>query len=163
MTDAEKKMKAYVSAIERRLNLPLEVKGRVMSDFSSSIAARREAGQSDEAIMAELGSPRKVAADLNEQMKEFACRKNPWRFAFLALAVWGFVKIFPGIWANLLMLVLQIQMYFTPNASVGIIGGADGPTAIFLTRNPAWVFYILPLLAIVVGITGFVKLRNKQE
>ena len=44
MTEAEKKMKRYVNAIERRLNLPPEVKARVMSDFASSIAARREAG-----------------------------------------------------------------------------------------------------------------------
>ena len=40
MTDAEKKMKRYVNAIERRLNLPREVKARVMSDLASSIAAR---------------------------------------------------------------------------------------------------------------------------
>lgn len=39
MTQAEKKMKKYVNAVERRLNLPLEIKARVMSDFQSSIAA----------------------------------------------------------------------------------------------------------------------------
>ena len=77
MTQAEKKMKRYVNAIERRLNLPLEVKGRVMSDFGSSIAARREAGQTDEEIYTELGDPKKVAAELNEQMQEFAYRKSP--------------------------------------------------------------------------------------
>ena len=47
MTQAEKKMKNYVNAVERRLNLPREIKARVMSDFQSSIVARREAGQSD--------------------------------------------------------------------------------------------------------------------
>ena len=80
MTEAEKKMKCYVNAVERRLNLPREVKARVMSDFSSAIQACREAGMSDEAIYAELGTPKKAAADLNEQMKEFAYRKSPWRF-----------------------------------------------------------------------------------
>ena len=44
MTEAEKKMKKYTSSIERRLNLPRKIKARVMSDFSSSIEARREAG-----------------------------------------------------------------------------------------------------------------------
>ena len=65
MTQAEKKMKKYVNAVERRLNLPLEIKARVMSDFQSSIAARREAGQTDEDIYAELGTPAKAAADLS--------------------------------------------------------------------------------------------------
>lgn len=161
MTDAEKKMKKYTNEVERRLNLPSEIKARVMSDFISSIAARREAGQSDEEIMAELGSPKKVAAELNEQMKEFACKKNPWRFAFLALASWGLLKILPGIWANVLMLIWNIQASFSPDVSVGIIGGADGPTAIFLT-NPAWLYYILPVLAIAVGIFGYIKLKKSE-
>ena len=65
MTQAEKKMKNYVNAVERRLNLPREIKARVMSDFQSSIVARREAGQTDGEIYAELGTPAKAAADLN--------------------------------------------------------------------------------------------------
>ena len=75
MTQAEKKMKNYVNAVERRLNLPREIKARVMSDFQSSIVARREAGQTDEEIYAELGTPAKAAADLNEQMKDYTYRK----------------------------------------------------------------------------------------
>ena len=50
MTQAEKKMKNYVNAVERRLNLPREIKARVMSDFQSSIVARREVGHTDEEI-----------------------------------------------------------------------------------------------------------------
>lgn len=162
MTEAEKKMKKYVNEVERRLNLPLEVKARVMSDFTSSIVARREAGQTDEEILSELGSPKKVAAELNEQMKEFACKRNPWRFAFLALAVWGFFEIFPGILANVLMLILHIRVKFSSDASVGIIGGADGPTAIFLTSNPNWIHHVIPVLAILIGIIGYIKLKKSE-
>ena len=57
MTQAEKKMKSYVNAVERRLNLPREVKARVMSDFQSSIVARREAGQSDAVSYTHLTLP----------------------------------------------------------------------------------------------------------
>lgn len=89
MTQAEKKMKNYVNAVERRLNLPREIKARVMSDFQSSIVARREAGQTDEEIYAELGTPAKAAADLNEQMKDYTYRKSPWRFLFLGIAAIG--------------------------------------------------------------------------
>ena len=67
MTNEQKKMKKYMTAIERRLNLPREIRARVMSDLQSSVAARREAGQTDDAIYAELGTPRAVAAELNDR------------------------------------------------------------------------------------------------
>lgn len=160
MTDAEKKMKRYVNAIERRLNLPMEIKARVMSDFASSIAARREAGQSDEEIYAEFGPPKKAAADLNEQMKEFAYWKSPWRYAFAVLALYGGVRLFAFLLPQLMYWGLRLWAYFQPNAaSVGIIGGADGPTTIFITGlgSPIATFLmsIIPLLAIVAGIWGF--------
>ena len=167
MTEAEKKMKWYVNAIERRLNLPPEVKARVMSDFASSIAARREAGQGDEEIYAEFGSPKKAAADLNEQMKEFAYRKSPWRYVFAVLALYGGIRLFSSLLPQLMHWGLRAS--FQPNAaSVGIIGGADGPTAIFITRPDSTtifthpdnsfltvLFMLLPLAAIVLGIWGF--------
>ena len=160
MTEAEKKMKRYVNAIERRLNLPPEVKARVMSDFASSIAARREAGQGDEEIYAELKKKKKAAADLNEQMKEFAYRKSPWRYVFAVLALYGGIRLIAVLlpqlmyWGLLLWTKLQSE-----TTSVGIIGGADGPTSIFITRPDSAVldafFTLLPLAAVVVGIWGF--------
>ena len=51
-------MKKYMTAIERRLNLPRDVKFRVMTDLQSAVAERREAGQTDEQIYAELGMRR---------------------------------------------------------------------------------------------------------
>ena len=59
MTQAEKKMKNYVNAVERRLNLPREIKARVMSDFQSSIVARREAGRLTRKSTPSLAPPRK--------------------------------------------------------------------------------------------------------
>lgn len=175
MTDAEKKMNRYTNAVERRLNLPKEVKFRVMSDFISSIAARRETGQTDEQILSELGSPKKVASELNEQMREFACGKNPWRFAFLALALWGMAELLPGMlgYAWLLWLELKGSLFASTSFeviggvvssgadhSVGLIGGADGPTAIFVT-TPGWVHAMIPAALILVGILGYLKLKKK--
>jgi len=161
MNGEQKEMKKYVNAIERRLNLPKNIKARVMSDFSSSIQARREAGMTDQEIYAELGDAKKVAADLNEQMKEFAYRKSPWRFLCLALAIYGLWQILPGIWINLVYLWLQVYSTLTPaeSHSIGVIGGADGPTAIFLT-SPMWMHYMIPVLALVLGIWGYLRLRK---
>ena len=41
-------------------------------------------------------------------------------------------------------------------ASVGIIGGADGPTAVFVTGNPLWM--TLALLAVVAVAAAAVAL-----
>lgn len=165
MTEAEKKMKKYTNAIERRLNLPREVRNRVMSDLVSSIAARRESGMTDGEIYAELGSPKKAAADLNAQMKEFAYRKSPWRFVFAACAAYGAAELLGSLIAWILYFVLKIRVMQQEAYSIGIIGGADGPTAIFVT-TPDWMHYMIPLLLLTVGIWGFLrfsKCRQKNQ
>ena len=158
MTQAEKKMKRYVNAIERRLNLPLEVKVLVMSDFGSSISARREAGQTDEEIYAELGDPKKVAAELNEQMQEFAYRKSPWRFVFAVFGIYFGIKLLGIVYVLIFSAAMAIYAKM-PNmaSSVGVIGGADGPTAIFVTTSTNWLTFLLEvgLTAAVVGLCNW--------
>lgn len=158
MTKAEKKRRRYLRAVRRRLNLPKDVKERVMSDFVSAISAREEAGLSEAEIYAELGSPQKAAANLNEQMKEYAYRKSPWRFVFLALAGVS------GGWLvlnRLLARLIGVINYPAENASVGIIGGADGPTAVFVTTKSGfdWDNFLM-LLLLLIGVTGFLCLRR---
>lgn len=164
MTEEQKKMKKYMTAVERRLNLPKELKARVMSDLSSSIQGRREAGMSDEAIYAELGTPRKAAADLNEQMKEYTYRKSLWRFLFAACAAYGAAELIPMIFGCLSYWILRAWAMLTPNeaVSIGMIGGADGPTAIFVAA-PAWAHYLFPVAMLIVGIWGFLRLRRCKQ
>ena len=158
MTDAESNMKRYVNAVERRLNLPREIKARVMSDFLSAISARREAGLTDEEILRELGSPKAAASELNEQMKEFAYRKSPWRFAFLILAVVS----------GLCLLSYYLILWYISNSipldsSVGIIGGADGPTSVFVATSIGLDWdQILPSISLVVGLLGFFLLSRQK-
>ena len=162
MTDAEKKMKKYCNAVERRQNLPRDVKTRVMTDFQSSIQARREDGMTDEEIYADLGTPKQAAATLNEQMKEYAYRKSPWRFLFAALAIYGGWELFGGLAAALLYLAMSDPL--SQAGSVGIIGGADGPTAIFVTtRVPEWYHFGIPLMLLLVGILGYYRLRKCKQ
>ena len=161
----DKAMKKYIKSVERRLNLPKDIKRRVMSDLESDILARREAGMTDEAILAELGSPKKAAADLNEQMKEFTYRKSPWRFVFAACAAYGAAELLGKLFDLSLLWLYRMGFLdaLLPSnmASVGIIGGADGPTAIFVTSAlPAWYHFLPPVLLIALGIWGFLRLRK---
>lgn len=149
-------IKKYVNAIERKLNLPMDVKSRVMSDVSTTIRARYEAGESYEDIMADMGTPKQVAAELNEQMKEIAYQKSPWRFAFLAIA------ILAAIW---LIVVILVPKLFAYRYSVGIIGGADGPTAIYVTTEspPLWLYIICAVALVVIGIVGYIRMGHRKN
>lgn len=91
-------------------------------------------------------------------------KKNPWRFLFLVLAVYGALKILGGLGVNILHWGIRFKSILqeTTAASIGIIGGADGPTAIFVTA-PAWASYVLPAVSLVVGIFGYIRLRTKKK
>ena len=154
-------MKKYMKSVERKLNLPRDVKQRVMADLESSVQSRLEAGQTVEQIKAELGEPNQVASELNEQMKEFAYVKNPWRWACLLLAaVSGLTFLCKGI-----MNLLVAAITYVENQSVGIIGGADGPTAIFVTRSPDAANYSMLMsgLILVMSIVGFYYLGHIKK
>lgn len=154
-------MKKYMNAVKRKLNLPGDVKQRVMADLESSIQSRREAGQTEEEIMAELGTPAQVAAELNEQMKEFAYVKSSWRWACLALAVVsGLAFLSKG-----LMNLLVAAITYAERQSVGIIGGTDGPTAIFVTQSPDSAVYSMLMsgLILVMSILGFYYLGHMRK
>jgi len=161
MMSEEKIMKKYIKAVKRRLNLPSDIKARAMNDFVSSIQSRREAGKTDEEIFVELGSSANVAAELNEQLKEFTYVKSPWRWVCLAVAIiCGLLLVWNGIMGWFIYAVTRNE-----GTSIGIIGGADGPTAIFVTTNPAPFGYtiVVSLIISVLGIVGFYLLGHKKR
>lgn len=162
MTEAEKEMKKYTNAVERRLELPRNIKARVMTDFVTSIAARREAGQTDEEIYRELGSPEEAAATLNEQMKEFVYRKSPWRFLCLAGAVLAALWLVVNCLLPEVITLMIGGMSLSEAASIGVIGGADGPTAIFVTAEPAAFSVQVAVAVAALGafLLGFLRLRR---
>ena len=162
MTAEDKKMRRYTAAVARRLDLPREIRSRVMADFADAISDRKAAGRTDAEIYEEFGTPKKAAADLNEKMKAFTYRKSPWRYLFAVCAAYGAAKILGALWVNLIYLGVRVWDHFSPQmmaVSVGVIGGADGPTAIFVT-TPPWVHYLLPLVMLALGIFGFVRLSR---
>ena len=49
-------------------------------------------------------------------------------------------------------------------ATIGIIGGADGPTAIFVTgKFSPTLMGILSLLGLIVGVIGFIVLGKQKK
>lgn len=165
MTPEQKKMKRYTNAIERRLRMPLTQKGRVMNDFISSIQARREEGQTDEQIYQALGTPKQAAAQLNEQMHAYTYRKSPWRLVFAVAALLAAAKLLWPVVVGIFTWLYMGYVALTTDGfatSIGIIGGADGPTAIFLT-TPLWVEPVLTLAVLAVGLGGWYALSHLKK
>lgn len=142
-------VKRYMNAIEWRLRVDRATKVRVMTELASDFQARRDAGQSDEAIMAELGSPDKVAAEFNESFGAPAyVPASPWRWVFVVVAV---LALLTGLsrWA--------FRQLMLPSNAIGVIGGADGPTAVFVTGG--YRFTLVSLLPWLQGcVAGFLLL-----
>lgn len=157
----EKQMKKYLSQVKRRLNLPREIRERLLSDLETSIAARAEQREDWETIRENLGSPSQVAAEYMEQMKEFAYRKSPWRFLPLAVAVLCGLRFLENWVLDLASKVVTdvLNIGYGTSSSVGIIGSADGPTAVFITRSPALKLWMVVLI-FVISLIGYFRLRK---
>lgn len=88
------------------------------------------------------------------------------RWIFGACAVVGAAKILGNLVMRLLpWMFLRKEILNTEAASIGIIGGADGPTAIFVTTHVSdFTYWGLPVMLLVAGIAGWYCLRrNKSE
>ena len=158
MNEVQGRMKKYIHAVRRKLNMPGDVKERVMNDVISSVQGRREAGQTDAEIMAELGSSGKVAAELNEQMKDYTYIKSPWRWVCLLVIVGCVLSLLYGGLIGILTHLFNASV----NNSIGIIGGADGPTAIFVTASPDYLWYQtgMSLIVLAMAVLGFCRLSR---
>lgn len=96
-----------------------------------------------------------------DNKKEKAFRKRPWLWLCLVV-LYGLWELLGNLTARILYLFLKAPVLTAGQAaSIGIIGGADGPTAIFIT-TPGWVHWIVPLVFLTVGLAGFLYL-NKQN
>lgn len=123
MTPEQKKIKTYVNAIERRLKVSMKMKARINSDLGTEIHLLMEQGKSVDEVMQEIGTPDEVAERFNEELAEYTVEKrSPLAWLFLILAavsvVYGVAKV--------------ILYYASPTEGLSVIGGADGPTAVFV-------------------------------
>lgn len=121
-------VKRYMNAIERRLRADRPTRARIMTELAGDFESRREAGQRDEEIMADLGTPDEVAAQFNAALG-VSGSVSRWRWAFVVLAVLVLAVVLGPDLIN--------RLAAARAESIGIIGGADGPTAIYIAAGPA--------------------------
>ena len=87
-------------------------------------------------------------------------KSSPWRWGCLGLAILsGLGLLYRRFRGFLLAMIMRPQA-----ATIGIIGGADGPTAIFVTgKFSPTLMGILSLLGLIVGVIGFIVLGKRRK
>lgn len=125
----------YIRAILRKTTFDGKTKKRLEADLAGSIDSRLEAGMDMAAVMAEMGSPEAVSQSLAQSMPgEVAVPKSRWRWVFLAFSILMVAAmLFSLIWYW--AVIAQGDFLPAEAASVGVIGGADGPTTIYVTQS----------------------------
>lgn len=85
------------------------------------------------------------------------------RLIFALCILWGGVQLLGGVCVNILYFIAGADSLSENEAlSVGIIGGADGPTAI-LVSSPVWTSYIAPVALVAVGIAGLIWMKKCKQ
>lgn len=145
----------YLGQIRRRLRVDRATRTRILSDLASDWHEREQRGQTPEQILAEMGPAKEVAESFNQAFLPQGQPARPaWRWAFLAI---GILPLLAGAGLAVGQRVVEYMqdVQYIRDAlgaapgTVGVIGGADGPTAIFVASAPApWG---LPLLPVVLG------------
>ena len=90
------------------------------------------------------------------------------RFSFLVCAILGGLALLGNLAAFIACrLVSEGWNIPAEAASIGIIGGADGPTAVFVTYGApsglhAVLQWLVPLILLVLGVWGFRRLSRQK-
>lgn len=159
--DLSPAIRKYLRRILRSLRLPGSIKQRIYSDLKTSIQAKAEAGMSDQEIIASMGSPNEVAAEFHEQMPDCCYHKHPLRFVCLFISIFSFLALLIKLFLNAFLSWLM-----NSESSIGIIGGADGPTSIFVAtvvRDGISPEYILYPLLILLGLLGYYRFSRRKR
>lgn len=90
-------------------------------------------------------------------------KKSKWRILPLTTAILSGLRLaLEGAVRLAARLNGQIRLNHGKSASVGIIGGADGPTAIFITGSTDTPALVLAAVVFVVSVFVYIYLRKKQ-
>ena len=87
--------------------------------------------------------------------------KSPWRFLLWGCTICGGLQLLGKLASRILSWILLAEAS-SEAATIGIIGGADGPTAIFVTTSPG-IPWLIPVFLLAAGIAGLLWLKRKAK
>ena len=149
----------YIKQVKKRLAVPSSKRKTVLQDLEKTFASAAEHGETEQQVIARLGTPEQFAAGIEEKLgidrkKRLKTRTIIWTTICLVVAVIGFS----------VYLTIQQEMI----GAIGIIGGADGPTAIIVSGSGIDVPLVMLMIAaaaVVLAVIGIVRylLKNAKK
>lgn len=151
----------YIKAFSSALKVDRKTKKKIVDDISFDISKRVSNGETMESIIEDMGEPKTLAGDFNSQLSKPRDKK--------LIYLWIVSAVSFCISLALTAKYIYLKYVLTGNAShtVGIIGGADGPTEIYVTANisgtESLVFGIIVFMAIALLSVFFILRRKKKN
>ena len=141
----------YIKQVKKQLAVPASKRKTVLQDLEKTFASAAEHGETEQQVIARLGTPEQFAAGIEEQLgidrkKRLKTRTIIWTTICLVVAVIGFS----------VYLTIQQEMI----GAIGIIGGADGPTAILVSGpgiDISLLVLIVAAVALVLAVIGLIR------
>lgn len=141
----------YIKQVKKRLAVPSSKRKTVLQDLEKTFASAAENGETEQQVIARLGTPEQFAAGIEEQFgidrkKRLKTRTIIWTTICLVVAVIVFS----------VYLTIQQEMI----GAIGIIGGADGPTAILVSGpgiDISLLVLIVAAVALVLAVIGLIR------
>ena len=141
----------YIKQVKKQLAVPASKRKTVLQDLEKTFASAAEHGETEQQVIARLGTPEQFAAGIEEQLgidrkKRLKTRTIIWTTICLVVAVIVFS----------VYLTIQQEMI----GAIGIIGGADGPTAILVSGpgiDISLLVLIVAAVALVLAVIGLIR------
>ena len=149
----------YLHAVKHELCLRGTARRRVIKPLARKL--REHPDYTYDQIVSIFGTCGETALELNQSIPGYLYSKSYWRFAFLPvgiLGLWGCLQYLG--FRMFCQFLLHYPGFLSPiypgnEDSIGIIGGADGPTAIFITDSPAFTSSLSFAACVLFSLAGF--------
>lgn len=119
----------YIKALSSALKVDKKTKKKIIADISFDISKRLSDGETMEEITADIGQPASLAQEFNSQLVKKKDIMN------IVLSVMGALS-FCVLLAFGIKYAFEKIIFNSASHSIGIIGGADGPTEIYVSASP---------------------------
>lgn len=152
-----KPLEKYLSQVDFYLRyMPVTEKADILSELKSTFFERLNDGQSEESIIAELGTPKELAiCYMGESIinkKGFSLKRFMMIIGFYSMASIAWILIIPTL------AILSVSFFFSSAASIlaGVMGLLKGIIHISLIDNLKFTFLIYELKGIPALLMGLV-------
>lgn len=154
----------YINAVKSSRSIPASKKEEIIRDLEEIFAESLAHGESETELSARLGTPEQFASGFENSGAVSNGRKG----LLISLAA-VFSGVFLGSLGFYVVALLRSTFIWGRDESLAIIGGADGPTQIFVQGSSSgvvWGFVLFGALILVLGALAtvlWVKLFRRMR